>query len=255
MHPHAEYLLHLADNALVLSHRNSEWCGHGPELEQDIALSNIALDLLGQARHLYRHATTTLGGTNTEDSLAYLRDTRAYRNILLVELPRGDWGFTILRQYLFSEFSHLQYTALQHTADTQLAAIAAKALVEVAYHRRWSGEWVVRLGDGTDESHRRMATALDSLWPYTGEMFDAAPYEQTATAQDSGIDPATLRADWLRQVEQTLREATLADDSSTLARAQTPHHKGGKQGLHTEHLGYLLAEMQFLQRAYPGNEW
>jgi ring-1,2-phenylacetyl-CoA epoxidase subunit PaaC len=255
MDPHAEYLLHLADNALVLSHRNSEWCGHGPELEQDIALTNVALDLLGQARHLYQHASSSLGGTTTEDSLAFLRDNRAYRNILLVERPRGDWGYTLLRQYLFSEFSHLQYTALQQSADTQLAAIAAKALVEVAYHRRWSGEWVVRLGDGTEESHRRIATALESLWPYTGEMFDAAPYEQTTSAQGIGIDPATLRSDWLRQVEQTLREAGLADEYSTLIHTRTPHQKGGKQGIHTEHLGYLLAEMQFLQRAYPGNEW
>lgn len=255
MQAHTRYLLHLADNALILSHRNSEWCGHGPELEQDIALTNISLDLLGQARHLYQHAATLLGHGATEDSLAYLRDTRAYRNLLIVELPRGDWGHTILRQYLFSEFSYLQYERLQQSTDPQLAAIAAKALLEVTYHRRWAGEWVVRLGDGTDESHQRMASALATLWPYTGELFLPSAYEAIATGQGIGPDPSTLRNAWTRNVGQTLAEATLSPAPDVPAHTGNRTHPGGKEGLHTEHLGYLLAEMQFLQRAYPGNEW
>jgi ring-1,2-phenylacetyl-CoA epoxidase subunit PaaC len=255
MEARLEYLLHLADNALILGHRNSEWCGHGPELEQDIALTNISLDLLGQARHLYQHAATSIGNGATEDTLAYLRDAQEFRNLQMLELPRGDWGFTLLRQYLFSEFSHLQYESLQHSGDTQLAAIAAKSLIEVAYHRRWSSEWVVRLGDGTEESHRRMTAALDSLWPDTREMFAASTFETTASEQGIGVDPSSLQTEWQQRVREVLTEAGLASALTKTGGTAHSHPAGGKQGRHTDHLATLLSEMQYLQRTYPGNEW
>lgn len=250
-----EYLLHLADNALVLGHRNSEWCGHGPELEQDIALTNLSLDLLGQARLLYQHAANGIGNHATEDTLAFLRDASDFRNLILLELPRGDWGLTLLRQYLFSEFSHLQYEALQESADTQLAAIAAKAIPEVTYHRRWARDWVVRLGDGTEESHARMASALTTLLPHLGELFSPADFERTVTEMGIGIDPSTLRSEWTLRVRQTLDEADLAADLSILAIPSNATAMEGKMGRHTEDLVALLAEMQTLQRTYPGNEW
>ncbi|NDC76904.1 MAG: phenylacetate-CoA oxygenase subunit PaaI [Chitinophagia bacterium] len=250
-----EYLLHLADNALVLGHRNSEWCGHGPELEQDIALTNLSLDLLGQARLLYQHAANGIGEGATEDTLAFLRDASDYRNLILLELPRGDWGLTILRQYLFSEFSLLQYQALQGSTDTQLAAIAAKAIPEVTYHRRWARDWVVRLGDGTEESHTRMESALATLQPHLGELFSPADFERTVTERGIGIDPSTLRSEWTLRVRQTLDEADLAVDLSSLATPSNHTGMDGKLGRHTEDLVRLLAEMQTLQRTYPGNEW
>lgn len=255
MEARIEYLLHLADNALVLGHRNSEWCGHGPELEQDIALTNISLDQLGQARHLYQHAAAGIGGGATEDGLAYLRNAEAFRNLQCLEMPRGDWGFTLLRQYLFSEFSHLQYTALQGSTDARLAGIASKSLMELAYHRRWSGEWVVRLGDGTAESHGRMKAALATLWTHVWELFTCAPFETSVAEQGIGVDPSTLQTEWLHRVGEVLTEAGLASAltaSIGLAPADTG---GGKLGRHTPHLEALLSEMQYLQRTYPGNEW
>lgn len=237
-------LLLLADNNLILSQRNSEWCGHGPVLEQDIAITNISLDLLGQARNLYQHAAELMGDGATEDSLAYLRTEREFKNCLLVELPKGDWGQTVLRQYLYSQFQHLLYEQLQHHGDAQLAAIAAKALKEITYHLRWSSEWVVRLGDGTDESHERMLQALAALWCYTGEMFVPAEYEASL-----GVDFNALQNSWNQQVAAVLAEATLPMPEKVFM------HSGGKSGIHTEHMGFLLAEMQYLQRTYPGNEW
>lgn len=250
-----EYLLHLADNALVLGHRNSEWCGHGPELEQDIALTNVSLDLLGQARLLYQHAAIGIGEGATEDTLAFLRDASDFRNLILLELPRGDWGLTILRQYLFSEFSLLQYNALQGSAESQLAAIAAKAIPEVTYHRRWARDWVVRLGDGTEESHSRMESALATLQPHLAEMFMPADFERTVTETGIGIDPSTLRSEWTLLVRQTLDEADLTVGPAGLAISTNPKGIDGKMGLHTKDLVDLLAEMQTLQRTYPGNEW
>ena len=255
MEARLEYLLHLADNALILGHRNSEWCGHGPELEQDIALTNISLDLLGQARHLYQHAATSIGNGATEDTLAYLRDAQDYRNLQMVEMPRGDWGFTLLRQYLFSEFSQLQYEALQRSVDTQLTAIADKSLLEVNYHRRWSGDWVVRLGDGTEESHGRMKAALDTLWPLTWEMFTPSTFETTVSKEGIGIDPASLQAEWQHRVRKVLSDAGLASALAETGSAAPSLPTGGKQGNHTPHLATLLSEMQYLQRTYPGNEW
>ena len=244
-----DYTLHLADNALVLGHRNSEWTGHGPILEQDIALSNIALDLIGQARYLYQYAATLLSGKATEDSLAYHRDGWDFKNCLLVEQGNGDWAKTILRQFFFSAWQYYFYQQLAERRDKELAAIAEKSFKEVSYHLRWSSEWVIRLGDGTAESHRRMNDALDQLWRLTGELFVTASYEKQLASEGIAVDLAALQPLWQQRVADVFRQATL-----TLP-AQGWQQTGGKEGKHTEHLGYLLAEMQFLQRAYPGNEW
>lgn len=236
------YTLHLADTSLILSQRNSEWCGHGPILEQDIAITNISLDLLGQSRNIYQYAAILIGGEATEDSLAYIRKEREYKNLLLVEQPNGDWGQTILRQYLFSQFQYLLYEKLQNSSDAQLSAIAAKAIKETTYHLRWSSEWVIRLGDGTQESHTRMVKAIDELWRYTGEMFEPAAYE-------SIVDVSQLKNDWLQKVTNIFSEATLPVPEKVFMQS------GGKEGKHTEHLGYILTELQYMQRAYPGAQW
>lgn len=245
------YLLHLGDNTLILSQRNSEWCGHGPVLEQDIAITNISLDLIGQARSFYQYAASLEGGATTEDSLAYLRGERTFMNCLLNELPNGDWGQTILRQFFFSVYQQLLYKALLSSKDETLAAIAEKSLKEVTYHVRWSSEWVIRLGDGTDESHHRMEKALTVLWSYTGEFFMPAAYESEMAALGIGADTAALQPAWLEQVADVLQEATLPVPEA----GKTWMQRGGKEGRHTEHLGFLLAEMQYLQRAYPGATW
>ena len=239
-----KFSLHLADNALILAQRNAEWCGHGPILEQDIAITNISLDLLGQSRNFYKYAATLIGNDATEDSLAYLRTEREFKNLLLVEQPNGDWGQTILRQYLFSQFQYLLFTQLQNNKDEQLAAITTKALKEIKYHVRWSSEWVVRLGDGTEESHNRMIKAVDELWRYTGEMFMPADYELEA-----GFDVSLLKDEWLKKVSTVLEEATLPVPEKTFMQT------GGKQGVHTEHLGFILTDLQYLQRTYPNAEW
>jgi len=238
-------ILNLADNNLILCQRNGEWCGHGPILEQDIAITNITLDLLGQARLWYQYASTLMNVDNnsySEDSLAYRRNEREFLNILMVELPKGNWGFTILRQYFFSQFQFLLYSRLKNSGDTTVAAIAEKSLKEISYHIKWSSEWVLRLGDGTDESHQKMQDALDDLWPYTGEMFIAANFENEDECNE-------LKIEWLQKVSPLLEEATLNIPENTFMQT------GGKSGIHTEHLGYLLAEMQYLQRAYPDAEW
>ncbi len=244
-----EYVVHLADDALILGHRNSEWCGHGPVLEQDIAITNISLDLIGQARNFFQYAAEIKGGDTTEDSLAYLRDVREFRNCLLVEQQNGDWGKTILRQFFMSNYQQLLYSRLENSFDRQIAAICEKALKEVTYHLKWSSEWVIRLGDGTDESHARMINAIDELWTYTGELFIPAGYE--AKALESGLAPdiTALKNDWLNRVALVFEEAKLP--VPTAGFAQT----GGKQGMHTEYLGYILAEMQYLQRTYPASKW
>jgi ring-1,2-phenylacetyl-CoA epoxidase subunit PaaC len=243
------YLLYLADNALILGHRNSEWCGHGPVLEQDIAISNIALDLLGQARNFYQYAAELSGPDVTEDTLAYLRDVTAFKNCLLTELPNGDWSRTILRQFFFSTYQYFLYTQLQQSSDERLAAIAEKSLKEVTYHLRWSSEWVIRLGDGTEESRRRIIDSLDYLWSYTGELFMPATFETAGAGEGWAVDPSLLKKQWDEKVVTILTEATLELPKETFMQS------GGKTGRHTEHLGYILAEMQFLQRAYPGAEW
>lgn len=243
-----DYTLHLADNSLILGQRNSEWCGHGPVLEQDIAITNISLDLIGQARNFYQYAAVLIGGGATEDSLAYLRKEREYKNCLLVEQPNGDWAQTILRQFLFSQFQYLLFQQLQNSKDEQLAAIAAKSIKEVAYHLRWSREWVIRLGDGTEESHSRMLKAIDELWRYTGELFTPAEYEK-----ESGIDFTKINDEWNKKVNDVFNEASLIPPSG--GGGATFFQTGGKTGIHTEHLGYILTELQYMQRTYPGSEW
>ena len=242
MNNRIDYILHLADTTLILSQRNAEWCGHGPILEQDIAITNISLDLLGQSRNFYQYAATLIGKDTTEDSLAYLRKEREFKNLLLVEQPNGDWGQTVLRQYLFSQFQYLLFEKLQHNSDKQLAAIAAKSIKETTYHVRWSGEWVIRLGDGTEESHNRMLKAIDELWRYTGEMFEPAGYETI-------VDVSLLKNDWLQKTKTVFAEAALPVPSATFMQT------GGKNGNHTEHLGYTLTELQYMQRTYPGAQW
>lgn len=239
-----DYTLHLADNALILGQRNSEWCGHGPILEQDIAITNISLDLIGQAKSFYQYAAQLKADGSTEDSLAYLRTEREFKNCLLVEQPNGDWAQTMLRQFLFSNFQFHLYQYLLDSPDKTIAAIAEKSLKEVKYHLRWSSEWVIRLGDGTEESHSRMLAAIDEIWRYTGELFIPATFEQ-----ELGIDVASLKNDWHNKVKAVFEEATLTVPENIFMQT------GGKTGKHTEHLGYILADLQYMQRAYPGSEW
>lgn len=249
------YTLHLADTTLILSQRNSEWCGHGPILEQDIAITNISLDLLGQARTLYQYAAILLNKDAkvlpleeyreaTEDSLAYLRNEREFKNLLLVEQPKGNWATTVLRQYLFSQFQFELFSVLQNSSDAQLAAIATKSIKETTYHIRWSKEWLIRLGDGTTESHHKMQEAVEELWQYTGEMFEPADYE---TLQQ--INLQTLKNIWEEKVTKVFQEAKLSIPENAFVQV------GGKQGTHTEYLGFILAEMQYLQRSYPNAVW
>jgi len=258
------YTLHLADNALILAQRNSEWCGHGPVLEQDIAITNISLDLIGQARSLYQYAAELINASSfptgggregaTEDTLAYLRDVREYKNCLLVEQPNGDWAQTILRQFFFSVYQYGLYQRLQQSTDATLAAIAEKSLKEVTYHVRWSSEWVIRLGDGTPESHQRLENALEDLWAFTGELFLPAGYELEAVKAGFGVNVSALKAEWEQKVSEIFAEATLPD-AATGGREGAWMQTGGKEGVHTEQLGYILAELQYMQRAYPGAEW
>ncbi len=236
-----DYSLHLADSTLILAQRNAEWCGHGPVLEQDIAITNITLDLLGQSRNFYQYAASLIGNGSTEDSLAYLRKEREFKNLLLCELQNGDWGQTILRQFFFSVYQQLLFEKLKSGADEQIAAIATKSLKEINYHVRWSSEWVIRLGDGTEESHAKMLKAIDTLWAYTGEMFIPAVYE--------AISPEPLRASWQEKVSAVFNEAGLPLPGKVFM------HTGGKEGKHTEQLGYILTELQYMQRAYPDSEW
>jgi ring-1,2-phenylacetyl-CoA epoxidase subunit PaaC len=244
------YTLHLADNALILAQRNSEWCGHGPVLEQDIAITNISLDLIGQARSLYQYAAGGQEGV-TEDTLAYMRDGRAYKNCLLVEQPNGDWAQTILRQFFFSTYQFFLYQRLQQSADATLAAIAEKSLKEVTYHVRWSSEWVIRLGDGTEESNNRILKALDELWAFTGEMFTPAAYETEAVELGIGVDVNAIKPAWEQRINEIFAEATLPSPTTEGVWMQS----GGKTGVHSEQLGFILAEMQSMQRTYPGCEW
>ncbi len=258
------FILHLADNTLILAQRNSEWCGHGPVLEQDIAITNISLDLLGQARNLYQYVALLInkesnnslatslhssGKEVTEDSLSFLRTEREFKNCLLVEQPNGNWGYTILRQYLFSVYQSLLYGQLQYSEDENLVAIAIKSLKEVTYHVRWSSEWVIRLGDGTAESHKKMVEALEEVSPFTGELFLPEPYENETII---GFDLVSLQQAWLQQITNVLEEATLF---SPALNEKAFMQSGGKKGLHTEHMGYILAELQYMQRAYPDAEW
>lgn len=234
------FLLRLADDRLVLGHRLSEWCGHGPILEEDIALANIALDLIGEATLLYKLAGEIEGKGRNEDALAYFRDAVDYRNVLMVELPKGDFAFTIVRQFLFSVYSLLQMERLAKHENADLAGIAAKAVKEARYHVRHSAQWVVTLGDGTEESHTRAQRAVDDLWRYTGELF---------LTDDVEADAASLAEPWRAQVSDVLSRAKLT--TPAVAYMQ----RGGREGKHTEHLGHMLAEMQIVARSHPGASW
>ena len=260
MNAPVDYLLHLADNALILGQRNAEWCGHGPILEEDIALANNSLDLIGQARMLYQRAAELQGNGATEDTLAYFRDAPDFQNYTLCELPhmplmsataQGDRDFatTIVRNFLYSSLMVLVWDQLQNSKDTQLAAIAAKSLKEVRYHLRHSRDWLVRLGDGTHESNAKAQAALDQMLPYTQEFWSHSAHESAALANGTGTDMAALQNDWNQIVNTALQEATL----------QRPADGGfaptGKQGVHSEHLGFVLAEMQSLARAHPQATW
>jgi ring-1,2-phenylacetyl-CoA epoxidase subunit PaaC len=255
-----DYLLQLADNALVLGQRNAEWCGHGPVLEEDIALANISLDLIGQARLLYQHAAALHGNEATEDTLAYWREAHQFRNCTLVELPQHgplaptaraerDYAVTIVRNFLFSALMVRLWDALQASRDGQLAAIAAKSLKETRYHLRHARDWLVRLGDGTEHSHARAQAALEHLLPYAQEFWVPSAADHAAAANASGVDPRQLRAAWDADVDDALAEATLRRP------AAGGHVPRGKQGEHSEHLGYLLGEMQGLARQHPGAQW
>lgn len=264
-------MLHLADNALMLGQRNAEWTGHGPVLEQDIALTNISLDLIGQARNLYAHAADLFNRLSAaektladafvphawknynrelaEDDLAFLRTQNQYLNLHLCELPKGDWAFTVLRQFLFSAYQVPLYSQLQSAGDNQLAAIAEKSLKEVTYHLRWSSEWVIRLGDGTAESNRRINKALAELWPYTGEISTETELELAAINAGININMAEVAAAWRQTIDRVFEDATLQVPDAV------PFQQGGKMGVHTEYMGLLLAEMQYLQRTYPNVTW
>jgi ring-1,2-phenylacetyl-CoA epoxidase subunit PaaC len=247
--PQVRYVLRLADSSLVLAQRLGEWVGHAPALEEDLGLANVALDLLGQARLLLAHAGELEGRGRGEDELAYLRDEAEFLNLTLVEQPNGDFGQTIARQFLFDAWQLGMVEALQQSKDARLAAIAAKALKETRYHLRYSAGWLVRLGDGTDESHGRAQRALERLWPYVNELFVADEVDRAAAAAGVGPEPGALEQAWTARVDEVLAQATLA-------RPERAHFVWyGRQGRHGEHLGYLLAEMQSLHRAHPGATW
>ncbi|WP_223649480.1 1,2-phenylacetyl-CoA epoxidase subunit PaaC [Hymenobacter psoromatis] len=243
------FVLQLADTSLILAHRLSEWCGHGPVLEQDLALANIALDLLGEARSYYQYAAELEGRGRTEDDLAYLRAAVEYRNPLLVEQPNHDFAHTVVRQFLFDVFHYELLSELKSGPDAQLAAIAEKSLKEAAYHRKWSAEWMIRLGDGTAESRRRVEKALAVLWRYAAELTAPTPLEIDLHGLGLVPDYATLHARATAYVTHVFAEATLPVPTAAFAQP------GGKLGRHSEHLGYLLAELQYMQRTYPGLTW
>jgi ring-1,2-phenylacetyl-CoA epoxidase subunit PaaC len=245
----AEYLLRLGDDRLVLGHRLSEWCGHAPILEEDIALANIALDLVGQATLLLGRAGTVEGKGRDADALAYLREAVEFRNALLVELPKGDFALTIVRQLFFGVFVLLQAEALQKSTDRDLAGIAAKGVKESRYHVRHSADWVVKLGAGTEESHARTQRGVDDLWRYTGELFLADDVDRAVAAESFGVDPSTLESAWQATVRDVLSRAGLTIPATTYMQ------RGGREGRHTEHLGHMLAEMQIVARSHPGASW
>ena len=244
-----EYLLRLGDDSLILGHRLSEWCGHGPILEEDIAMTNISLDLIGQANSLLEYAGKVEGEERDQDKLAFLRYDKDYRNALLVEQPNGDFGMTMMRQFLFDAYRLPLWTRLTKSKDLQLAAIAEKSLKETKYHFKHSSEWVIRLGDGTDESHERIQESLDALWRYTNELFFNDSVDEELTTNGILPDMSGIKEEWINTVDAVLEEATLKipDNNWTF--------EGGRKGLHSEHLGYILAELQYMQRAYPGLEW
>lgn len=247
--PLVEFLLRLGDDRLILGHRLSEWCGHGPILEEDIALSNLSLDLIGQAASILRLAGEVEGAGRSEDALAYFREGVEFRNCLMVELPKGDFGFTMVRQFLFDAHSVLLWEALANSTHKGIAAVAVKSLKEDRYHLRHSSEWVVRLGDGTEESRARVQASLDDLWRFTGELFDRDAVDDAVAALGVRVDHDVLRSRWNSMVGEVLARATLTRPADGVMQ------QGGRAGRHTEHLGHLLAEMQIVARSHPGAKW
>ncbi|TYP94730.1 ring-1,2-phenylacetyl-CoA epoxidase subunit PaaC [Fodinibius salinus] len=245
-----DYLVRLADDRLILGHRLSEWCGHGPILEEDIALANIALDYIGHAASLYEYAVEIEDEGRHRDDLVYFRNDPEYTNLKITELPKGDFGFTIARQFLFSAFSFYLYQILADADDEQFSGMAAKHLKEVKYHLRHSREWVLRLGDGTEESHQRIQDAFDEIWTYTGALFYQDEIDDLLQDEEIAADTKSFKTDWKNLVSDTLKEATLEVPDFDQYMAE-----GGRKGLHTEHLGHLLAEMQHLRRSYPDANW
>lgn len=243
-----EYSLRIADTSLILGQRLGEWCGHGPILEEDIALTNIALDCIGQARGFYSYAAQTEGG-KTEDDYAYLREEREFRNVLLAELPNGDFGQTIMRQFLVSAYQYYFFDALKNSNDKMFSALAEKSLKEVSYHLRHTSAWVIRLGDGTETSKEKMEAAIDELWPYTGDLFDMDAVDDSLLGQNIAVDLKKIKPVWDKHVREVFNEATLAVPENIFMMS------GSREGKHTEHLGYILAEMQSLHRAHPGVTW
>jgi ring-1,2-phenylacetyl-CoA epoxidase subunit PaaC len=254
------YILHLADNALILGHRLSEWCGHGPILEQDMAMTNIALDFIGEARNFYQYAAELKADGSTEDTLAYLRDAHEFKNCLLVEQPNGDFARTIARQFLYDSYHFYFLQKLSESTDERLSAIAEKTLKEATYHLRWSSDWVVRLGDGTEESHNRIQLAFNELWEFSGELLTNTELENAVNSVEHSEIPNTfgkgviVNLDSIKNSVFEKRKAVF-EEATLKMPADGWMQKGGKQGRHTEHLGFLLAEMQFLQRAYPNSVW
>lgn len=244
-----DYVLHLADNALILGQRLGEWCGHGPVLEQDIALTNIALDQIGQARYFYQYAAEIDQKGQTEDHYAYFRNEREFKNLLLLELPNGDWAHTMVRQFFYDTYAMLLYTQMTHSMDEGLRSIASKAVKEVTYHLKFSSEWVIRMGDGTEESRNRTLKAVNALWEYTGELFEPAAYETEMINLNLAPDMKSLKNEWLRQIQSVLSEATLELPGDNWFQS------GGKTGRHTENLGYILTDLQYIQRSMPGLNW
>lgn len=245
-----DLILHLADTNLILAQRLCEWCGHGPILEQDIAMSNMALDLLGQTSNYYDYAAEMIGNGATEDTLAMLREEREYKNLLLVEQPNGHFGDTVARQFFYDSFHYFLLEQFLKVKDLKLQAIAEKSLKEVKYHFKWSSEWMIRLGDGTQESHDKIQQSVNDILPYVNEMFILAPYQKALIEEGLIADPNEFRANWLAKVNEILEEATIEADVEN-AFAQ----KGGKVGMHTEHLGYILTDLQYMQRTYPNLQW
>jgi ring-1,2-phenylacetyl-CoA epoxidase subunit PaaC len=243
------YILGIADNSLILGQRLGELCGHGPSLETDIACTNMSLDLLGQVRSYYQYAAKIAGDGRTEDDIAMLRKEREYFNVLLVEQPNTDFGYTMARQFLFDVYHFLMLTELEKSTDLNLSAIAKKSIKEVSYHKRFSSDWIKRLGDGTEESHNRIQTAINDLWTYTDELFHQTEADKAMIAEGVGVDVTKLKDAYYEEVNAVLEEATLSVPESKY------FQKGGKQGIHTEHMGYLLAELQYMQRTYPNMEW
>ena len=243
------YIVRLGDDSLILGQRLSEWCGHGPILEEDIALTNIALDLIGQTTNLFELAVQIEGKGKDVDQLAFLRLEKEYTNLLLVEQPNVDFGYTIVRQFFFDVFRKLTFEALCQSSDEKLAAIAEKSLKEIKYHLKHSSEWVIRLGDGTKESHTRVQEAVNTLWKFTNELFYQDEVDQKVIDLGLGVDTSLFKEAWHSHVEKVLTEATLSIPANTW------QHEGGRKGTHTEHLGYLLSEMQYMQRTYPNMEW